>query len=440
MMNRYEVLALRALCLAVFLICPCVGRAAASQASASSPLGRTIQVPLDYENPVLGKAPLYFEFGAPFDKSKPVVFIISDGQQFYVTRGSTGNLQDRIFGKDFNVVGIVGRGFSEAFTRAALDGAGHPDWSKAWQIFNSRQWLEDIESVRQAVVGKNGKIFLYGASGGATLVHEYLLKHGAKVARAYTESSAIPELNHELGIAIDRFWEEIGAADPSLQLMLLKVLAERPLERTSILIALQRQHFFVSDEKLAAARSEFIRALDKGDMAYLDRLRKDYQVDAIVNLFKSQTGMPISVREYEFIYPTGAFQRRRPDRVDPYVESEYEFLKPLIELAISGKIPTPVIDLSAAHRVEAEVFVLAARWDEAVDYRTSIALAHSYPHHRLFIADDNHVFAKLSRARLTTTSIEYHTLLVRTFLKYGLNSAELKSLLSNGQPLRWKES
>lgn len=395
--------------------------------------GRTIQVPIDHQKPGVGSAPLYFEFGAPFDQAKPLVIIISDGQQFYVTRGSIADLQKNIFGHEFNVVGIVGRGFSADFTRAALDDAGHPDWTKAWQIFNSEQWVEDIESVRQAIVGKNGKILLYGASGGATLVHEYLLKYGAHVTRAYTESAAVPELNRELGIEVDRFWNEIGASDPDLQPMLLKVLNEHPAERTNILIALQRQHYFVSAEKLSAARAEFIRALDKGDMAYLERVRKEYQVDAIVNLFNSQTGMPISVRELEFIYPTGAFQKRNADRVDPYIESEYAFLRPLANLVDSGKIPPPGFGLASAHRVDAEVFVLAARWDEAVDYRTSIALAYSYPRHQLFIADDNHLFEELNGSGARSR-------LLRTFLKYGLDSPQLKSALSLAAPYRWKDS
>jgi len=97
--------------------------------------------------------------GAPIDKTKPVVFINSDGQQFYVTRGSIANLQKSIFGNDFNVIGIVGRGFSEDFTRAALDTGGHPEWVKAWQIFNSGQWVEDIESVHKAVVGSREEFF-----------------------------------------------------------------------------------------------------------------------------------------------------------------------------------------------------------------------------------------------------------------------------------------
>lgn len=357
---------------AVLLCAPWLLTTAAARSTAPE-LGRTIQVPLDHQKPVLGRAPLYFEFGAPFDKAKPVLFIISDGQQFYLTRGSVANLQRSTFGSDFNVLGIIGRGFSEDFTRAALDANRHPDWAKAWQIFNSAQWVEDIDSVRRAVLGKNGKILLYGASGGATLVHEYLMKYGAHVTRAYTESAAVPELNRELGISVDRFWDEIGAVNPGLQTQLLKVLKDHPSERTNILIALQRQHFFVSADKLTAARAEFIRALDNGNMDCLKRYREEYQVDAIVSLFNSQTGMPISVRELEFIYPTGAFQRRSANRVDPYIESEYAFLKPLVDLVELGKIPTPGFNVSSDHSATTEVFVLAARWDEAVDYRTSIA-------------------------------------------------------------------
>jgi len=420
------------LCFIVFLAGPGLVRNVHSQSPPPSSIGRTIQVPLDYKNPALGKVPLYYELGAAFDTGKPVVFIIADGQQFYVTRGSIATLRKTIFGNDFNVVGIVGRGFSTEFTRAALDGVGHPDWLKAWQIFNSEQWVEDIESVRQDLVGRTGKILLYGASGGGTLVHEYLMHYGSHVARCYTESAAIPDLNRELRIDTDRFWEEIGAGDSDLQPMLLNVLKQHPAERTSILLALQRQHFFVHTEKLAAARADFIRGLDKGDLSVLERARKEYQVDAILGLFNSPTGMPISVRELEFIYPTGAFERLQTNRVDPYIESEYTFLKPLVELVNAGKIPPPSSQLAAVHQLNTEVFLIAGRWDEAVDYRTSIALAFSYPVHHLFIADDNHLFSKLNASGIRSR-------LMRTFLKYGLRSAEFNDALRAAESYRWQE-
>lgn len=142
--------------------------------------------------------------------------------------------------------------------------------------------------------------------------------------------------------------------------------------------------------------------------------------------------MPISVRELEFIYPTGAFDRLRSNRVDPYIESEYTFLKPLVELVNAGKIPHPTSESSEAHQLNTEVFLLAGRWDEAVDYRTSIALAFTYPVHELFIADDNHLFSKLNVSGIRSR-------LMRTFLKYGLRSVELNDALWAAESYRWKE-
>ena len=103
----------------------------------------------------------------------------------------------------------------------------------------------------------------------------------------------------------------------------------------------------------------------------------------------------------------------------PILASEYPLLKPLIDLADAGKIPAPGFKISAAHRLNTEVFILAARHDEAVDYRTSIALAYNYPLHQLFIADDNHLFMKLNTRGI-------HTRLMRTFLKvwFGIFTTE----------------
>ena len=86
------------------------------------------------------------------------MFIIADAQQFYVRPKEVANLQQRLFGNGVNVVGIVGRGSSQEFTTAALDSNGQPDWIRAWQIFNSEQWVDDIDTVRRKIVGDRGKI------------------------------------------------------------------------------------------------------------------------------------------------------------------------------------------------------------------------------------------------------------------------------------------
>jgi hypothetical protein len=178
--------------------------------SPESGLMRTLAVPLDHRHPESGSKPLRYELGRPWQPGRPAVLVVADGQQYYMRPGAAGTLQKEVFGDDLNVVGILSRGGTPEFVSAALDASGKPDWQAAWTIFNADQWLEDIDAVRRAVVGPAGRVSLYGRSGGAYLVHQYLAKHGAHVDRAYTQSAVSPALNRELRIPIESFWQELG--------------------------------------------------------------------------------------------------------------------------------------------------------------------------------------------------------------------------------------
>src|SRR5262249_59381482 len=91
-------------------------------------LGKTIEVPLEHKAQDKGRASLYYEFGAPYDPKKPVVFVIADGQQFFMRKGAVAAMQKDSFGDGVNVVGIVGRGATKPFRDATLDDRGRPDW------------------------------------------------------------------------------------------------------------------------------------------------------------------------------------------------------------------------------------------------------------------------------------------------------------------------
>ncbi len=394
--------------------------------------GRTIQVPIQYENPKSGRAPLSLEFAAPYDKNKPVILVIADGQQFYVRRGAMKALQESTFGSAFNVVGIIPRGRTPEFIRASLDQSGRPDWLKAWHIFNSSQWIEDIESVRKAIVGEKGTVYLYGRSGGAYLVHQYLAKHSDHATKAFTQSAVNPFIARDLGIGLDRFWSELGIQDPKLQGELLTALRVHPQERQAILMTLQRQHFFVSPEKISEARADLIHALANGNLEHYWRARKEYEVDSVIEMSESSDIIPQNVRVLELLYPSGAFNELAKGRIYPLVETQRYFIKPLLELLESKQINLPAFDFTALHRCSTQLFLLAGRYDEAVDYRTSIALANAYPDHELFIADDNHVFSGLSSSGTSKQIIE-------AFFGFGLHSPQLASTLQNAARFRWKE-
>lgn len=399
-------------------------------AASPPPLDRSLRVPLDYTHPAFGSATLTYELGAPFDPHKPTVIIVADGQQFFVRKGAVADFQRQLFGPGVNVVGIITRGTTPAFINSALGPNGKPDWGRAWRIFNSGQWIGDIESVRKALPG-NGKIMLYGRSGGAYLVHQYLIVHGDHVSRAFTQSPVNPTIIRDLRISLDNFWTTLGHDSPELQPVLLGVLKRRPAERTQILLALQRQHFYVPADQLKAQREHLIRALAAGDDATFAKLRTDYEVDGVMSLMASNDSVPQIVRVLELIGPTGAFDEAASNGVSPLIEPQKAFAEPLLQLGRSGRLVPRPFDVAAPHRVQTAVFVLAAREDQAVDYRTTIALAYSYPHHLLFITDDNHTFARLSGAGMDAK-------LIKAFFLGGLGSRAMQDALHDAEPFRWR--
>lgn len=393
---------------------------------------RTLTVPIVYEDPAAGAARLTLDFAAPFDPSKPTVLVIADGQQFYVRPNGMKELEESVFGDGVNVVGIVTRGTTPAFIHATLNAAGKPDWSKAWKVFNSAEWVNDIESVRKNLVGEGGQIELYGRSGGGYLVHQYLARYGQHVNRAFTQSAVNPYLNAELGISLDLFWSDLGRQDPALQKELQSALAAHPKDRIGILMTLQRQHFFVSSTEIATARSALIHALAKDDMETYRKARREYQVEAMDAMYASTDIIPQDVRVLELIAPSGAFELLNDGELHPLAETQAFEIRPLLNLLGTGAIHLEPFDFAALHRCPAEVFVMAARYDEAVDYRTEIALASAYPKHVSFIANDNHVFSAL-------TSSGTSKRLISSFLVGGMNSKEFRAAQQMAVTYRWNE-
>jgi pimeloyl-ACP methyl ester carboxylesterase len=393
----------------------------------------SVSVPLDHGDPSVGRGTLRYEIGAAWNPSLPAVLVVADGQQYYLQPGAAAQLQKDVFGPAVNVVAILTRGSTPEFLASARTADGQVDWKKAWRIFRSEQWVEDIDAVRRSLVGPRGQVMLFGRSGGAYLVHQYLMRHGAHVRRAFTQSAVSPTIARALGVSPDRFWEELRAQDPALGDTLRAVLARRPDDHLPILVALQRQHFFVPADGLAAARAGLIRALDAGDAAAFARARKEYQVDEVLRLSQSPEAAPQHVRVLEMLYPMGAFtaETSTAPAVRPLVDSQRVFLQPLLGLLSRGEIPAPAFDLTPAHGLATEVFVLAARWDEAVDHHTLIALAHAYPRHELFLADDNHVFTRLDEAGARAK-------LIQAFFAGGIGSPALSRALAEAESRRWR--
>jgi pimeloyl-ACP methyl ester carboxylesterase len=401
--------------------------------SKDNQIGFECEVPLDHKNPEFGSGKIYYEFGQPYQSSKPTVIVISDAQQFYIRQGEVSKFQERWFGSSFNVLGIVGRGTSPDFLQIVLNEDESTDWIKAWNIFNYQQWLGDIEAVRKSVLGDEGKVLIYGESGGAMLAHQYLAEYGQHVSRAFTRAVVNPYLVGQLGLNSDRFWKEVEEFDPELLKELDIVLERYSSTRPMVVMTLQRQNFFVPPDQLGAARAKLIKALAAGDDDYFAKVRQEYEVDAVQEVMNSSEAIPIRVRLFEFLAPSGAFERMGGSELYPDYEVQINISGPLIDLHRANKISLNDFPFRNLHKLTTEVFLLAGRWDHVVDYRSTISLASRYLNHHLFLANDDHMFKKFEESGLLVP-------ILVNFFEFGLTDSKYQTALEKASPHRWRES
>jgi pimeloyl-ACP methyl ester carboxylesterase len=180
--------------------------------------------------------------------------------------------------------------------------------------------------------------------------------------------------------------------------MLLDAVERHPNERPRIVLALQRQNVFVPADSLDRERRALIEAIAKWDESALVRYFTQYQVEDVLKTIGSPS---IGVRLFELFAPVLAERRvNAMRRLDPDLEVGELFGAPLLKLLRDGMIRPPTMDLAALHRVRADVYMLAGRFDHTADYRSQIALAARYPNGRLLLLADDHNFLQLQKTGL----------------------------------------
>lgn len=414
------------------------GVAAAGIATLSGRVGATaptdaaviggLRVPLDHARPTGDQFTLRYGLLSAFDARRRTVFVVADGQQFYVTPEAFAPSVGPIFGDAFNVVGVFGRADSpEVQTRV---GAGSAiDWAQAYRLLKAEQWIDDLDAVRRALLGPEGRIGLYGRSGGAFLVHQYMARHGRFADRVFTQAAVNPFLEARLRLSSDRFWADLSVDDRS---RLSQLLASGRYPRNRIANLFQRQNFFVDRAELAAARTALITDLADGRADRISARKAEYQIDALAKLDATPRGVATHVRLFEFFAPVAPLFRQDAAALHPDVEVSAAFAEPVMRLLRSGSIAMPRMDFAALHALPAQVFMIAGRWDHTCDYRTQIALASSYPASELVLLDDDHVFHRLQESGQVAP-------LVRAVFE-GFGSPAYAAARAKIETLRWTET
>jgi len=412
--------------LATSALLPAVGHADTPAETASI---RQVEVPVDHSAPDKAGFPLDVLVLGRMEPRRPTVFLVGDGQQFYIQPDQMPKFR-ALFGDGVNIVGIAGRGFAKPL----LDRLGDPaapgaDWALAWTLLNFRQWTADIDRVRVSLLGSDGRVFLFGTSGGAYLLHTYLAEYGGHVRGVYSEVAPLPQLEAELHLRHDKFWDELDEADRKT---LWSAIAAHPEKRTLYAQLLQRQNYFVDLNALSSARHDLIGAMARDDEAVLKTAATDYQVDALAQMMSSANAWPIRVREYEFVAPVLKDLGWKTRTFRPDVEVSEMWARPLLDLRERNALPMPVFDLARLNAVTAEVLIVCGRYDHISDYREQIAIAGRYRNSRLLILDDDHLLHRLKAAGGLREA------LLRAW-PLGFGDPAFTAAVSALQPLVWQE-
>ena len=300
--------------------------------------------------------------------------------------------------------------FPEVFNRD-----GSTNHSRALRLYGSDEQVDDIEAVRQdmqkkGLLPEDGKIMLYGGSGGGLLIQQYLDKYGEHVSRALIESSGAPDLaeahnttfmkkthlsNESLANSYFNLMKD-GDDSPSLAFLLYKIGMTGDTDLQNIIVKSKTDIFSL-----------------EGHWAYLKELA--FSVLQFPNLGKmldAPRELEVKVRLYEVIgeeiesyHPTSAQD----------VCLGYEWTKVLsadfIRARQDGIIPIKKIQLNRSS-YRGEVMVWSGTADQVFSEQMGQWLCQSYPHARLALFDDTQ-----SRRKYPDYRLEFR----KAFFVHGLN-------------------
>lgn len=389
---------------------------------------RKLQLPFDRSGSLKGSFEAEYYVEGRFDRGKPTVFLVADGQQFFL-RPELMPSYRQTYGSDVNLVGVPGRGMSGEVQRST-GVSPNTDWHVAYELLRYENWSNDIDAIRRDLLGESGAIYVHGRSGGGELVHEHLSRYPRSVRFALTQAAVMANLDAEFGLDTDHFWDEITESE---RRSLSGILASKSYDRALVAALFQRQNFFVPPDKIAEARSQLVAELARHDETAIAGRVKAYQVDAIEKLLHSPLEPAIRVRLYEFCAPLAERFDRPSLRFRPDLEVSFNIARPLLELRAAGTLPFPAVDFKALHRSDCEVTLVAGRWDHTADWRIQMALASHYPAHALVLLDDSHDFLNLAKQPGGIGP------LLRASW-HGHESAEFKAALAELEPLIWHEA
>ncbi|MEN6390760.1 MAG: hypothetical protein ABFD04_10115 [Syntrophomonas sp.] len=390
-----------------------------------------IQLPIDHNDPSLGSFTDFYYLSPNFKAGDPVIFWLFDNQQEAVgmlTRPEHFDyFEENLEGLSYVLIG--NRGVSPTLFPEVFNSDGSVNYARAMNLYGSNQQVEDIEAIRQdmqrqGLLPSDGKIMLYGGSGGGVLEQQFLNKYGEHVTRVLIESSGGPDLARQHGETfITRTYKSNprvaeayfsclhdAGSKPDLAFMLFKVGLQGQTQLQTSLMTSQTE---------SATWNEIY--------AYLKTwLKPEYNYELISYLMNLPSEVEVKVRVYEVL---GAdLDQYQPASAQDLVlgyEWAADLLADFIKAGRAGIIAPPDFNLDRSG-YKGEVLIWAGNNDQDFGAQMGRWLAEAYPNSKLALFNDAHA---------RTAYPEYYSGFRKVFFQTGLYSEETQAYFQDARQL-----
>jgi pimeloyl-ACP methyl ester carboxylesterase len=379
-----------------------------------------LQISLDNGNRALGNFTAFYLLSPEFSAGEDVVFWLFDNQQERV--GMINSYMDFEYFEEslggLSYVLMGNRGVSPTLFPEVFNKDDKANYSQALKLYGSEQQVDDIEAVRQdmqrkGLLAQDGRIMLYGGSGGGVLVQQYVDKYGEHVSRALVEFSGGPDLAeaHNTTFMKETYLSDEGVAESYF------ALKQDGDDRVSLAFLLYKIGLSGNVDLQNEILESKVDAYSlQGQWAYIRSwLTPSCNFPLVQRMLDAPRELEVKVRMYELI--GDEVERYHPTSAQE-VCLGYEWIKVIladfIKARKAGQIPTTRIHLNRSG-YRGEVMIWSGTADQVFSEQMGKWLCQSYPNARLALFNDSHE---------RKMDLDYRLEFRRDFFINGLYSSE----------------
>ncbi len=381
-----------------------------------------INLPINHNNPESELFRGFYILSPNYDKNDQITFILTDGQMELVGTDTDFDFFENILGNSSYV--LIGRRghfptlFPEVYNRDKT-----LNYTKALNLYGSKQYIEDIELIRQdlkkkGLLGKSKKINIFGASGAGILAQQYISKYGKNVDRVILQSTGAPDISRKNNQSYSPDFADFNLEGNKILESILKE-SEINLPRLSnILYQVGR-----SSKKPKKDQINILNRVKEGSTLFSYYFKPQYNLRLLKQILNSPNSAASKVRYFELIgHDLKKYNAEKKKNINLLYEFSNELLWDFAKKNASEEIAPKNFQINRSS-FQYQTLVLSGSKDIVFSIETGEEIAKAYSNSRFIAFDDNHKFSNNNQ--------EFYLNLRKSFLSDGFNSPEFQKILPN---------